>query len=207
VVSLSCHRSCRAEALPPPDALIRSKSTATGRPCLLSLGWTLLCVGAVAFGGLGATLALLQRELVDRHGWLRSSDVTEALAYTKPLPGSTVMQVVTFLGWRMGGWPGAIVATIAFLVPALGLMTVAAAAVLALPDAPWVRGALTGLQVAVVGVLAAALWHLARSEAGSGLLLIVLLAAFAAGLFVNAALVVAAAGAIGVAVDRVKRDA
>ena len=201
------NRSCRAEALPPPDALIRSKSTATGRPCLLSLGWTLLCVGAVAFGGLGATLALLQRELVDRHGWLRSSDVTEALAYTKPLPGSTVVQVVTFLGWRMGGWPGAIVATIAFLVPALGLMTVAAAAVLALPDAPWVRGALTGLQVAVVGVLAAALWHLARSEAGSSLLLIVVLTAFAAGLFVNAALVVAAAGAIGVAVDRVKRDA
>src|ERR1700730_7313792 len=198
------NRSCRAEALPPPDALIRSKSTATGRPCLLSLGWTLLCVGAVAFGGLGATLALLQRELVDRHGWLRSSDVTEALAYTKPLPGSTVVQVVTFLGWRMGRWPGAIAATIAFLLPALALMTVAAAAVLALPDAPWVRGALMGLQVAVVGLLAAALWHLARSEAGSSLLLIVVLTAFAAGLFVNAALVVAAAGAIGVAVDRVK---
>ena len=192
--------------MPPPDAVIHPSSEATRRPGLLSLGWALLCVGAVAFGGLGATLALFQRELVDRRVWLRSSDVTEALAYTKPLPGSTVVQVVTFLGWRMGGWPGAIVATIAFLVPALGLMTVAAA-VLALPDAPWVRGALTGLQVAVVGLLAAALWHLARSEAGSSLLLIVVLTAFAAGLFVNAALVVAAAGAIGVAVDRVKRDA
>jgi chromate transport protein ChrA len=107
----------------------------------------------------------------------------------------------------MGGWHGAIVATIAFLLPALVLMMVAAAAVLALPDAPWVRGAATGLQMAVVGLLGAALWHLARSEAGSGLLLIVLLTAFAAGLFVNAALVVAAAGAIGVVVDRVKRDA
>jgi chromate transport protein ChrA len=48
-------------------------------------------------------------------------------------------------------------------------MTIAATAVLALPDAPWLRGALTGLQVAVVGLLAAALWHLARSEAGSAL--------------------------------------
>ena len=182
-------------------------SELTGRPDLPSLGWAFLRIGAFAFGGLGATLALLQRELVDRRGWLRSSDVTEALAYTKPLPGSTVVQVVTFLGWRMGRGTGAIVATIAFLLPALALMTVAAAAVLSLPDAPWVRGALTGLQVAVVGVLAAALRHLARSEAGSGLLLVVLLTAFAAGLFVNAALVVAAAGATGVAVDRVKRDA
>lgn len=194
-------------ALQPRDAVIYPKSRATRRPGLLSLGWALLCIGAVAFGGLGATLALLRRELVERRGWLRPSDVTEALAYTKPLPGSTVVQVVTFLGWRLGSWPGAVVATVAFLLPALALMTVAAAAVLALPDAPWVRGALTGLQVAVVGLLAAALWHLARSEAGSALLLTVLLVAFAAGLFVNAALVVAAAGAIGVLIDRVKRDA
>jgi chromate transport protein ChrA len=106
-----------------------------------------------------------------------------------------------------GQLPGAIVATVAFLLPALALMTVAAAAVMALPDAPWVGGALTGLQVAVVGLLAAALWHLARSEAGSALLLTVLLAGFAAGLFVNAAVVVAAAGAIGVVIDRVRGNA
>ena len=193
--------------MPPPDAVIHPSSEATRRPGLLSLGRALLCVGAVAFGGLGATLALLRRELVERRGWLHPSDATEALAYTKPLPGSTVVQVVAFLGWRLGNWPGAIVATVAFLLPALALMTVAAAAVLALPDAPWVRGALMGLQVAVVGLLAAALWHLARSEAGSALLLAVLVVAFAAGLFINAALVVAAAGAIGVLIDRVKRDA
>jgi chromate transporter len=187
--------------------VLHPKSEPTDRPGLSSLGWSFLRIGAFAFGGLGTTLALLRCELVDRHGWLRSSDVTEGLAYTKPLPGSTVVQVVTFLGWRIGGRPRAIVATIAFLLPALVSMTVAAAAVLGLPDAPWVRGALTGLQVAVVGALSAALWHLAHSEAGSGLLLIVLLIAFVAGLFVNAALVVAAAGAIGVVVDRVKHDA
>jgi chromate transporter len=200
-------RSRRDKALPMPDAVIHPKSGAARRPGLLSLGWALLCIGAVAFGGLGATLALLRRELVERRGWLRPTDITEALAYTKPLPGSTVVQVVTFLGWRVGNWPGAVVATVAFLLPALALMTVAAAAVMALPDAPWVHGALTGLQVAVVGLLAAALWHLARSEAGSALLLTVLLAGFAAGLFVNAAVVVAAAGAIGVVIDRAKHDA
>jgi chromate transporter len=169
------------------------------------IGWVLLRTGAVAFGGLGATLALLQRNLVAGRAWLRASDITEALAYTKPLPGSTVVQVVTFLGWRLGGWPGAIVATGMFLLPALTIMTGAAAAVFALPDAPWVRGGLTGLQVAVVGLLAAALWRLARSEAGAGPLMIVLLTAFVAGLFTNAAIVVAMAGVIGVAVERIKR--
>jgi chromate transporter len=193
--------------VPPPDDAIYPESRATRLPGLLSLGWALVCIGAIAFGGLGVTLALLRRELVERRGWLRPSDITEGLAYTKPLPGSTVVQIVTFLGWRLGNWPGAIVATVAFVLPAFTLMTVAAVAVLALPDASWVGGALTGLQIAVVGLLAAALWHLARNEAGSPLLLTVLLIAFAAGVFVNAALVVAAAGATGVLIDRVKRDA
>src|SRR5207244_4017960 len=76
-----------------------------------SLAWALLRIGAVAFGGLGATLVLLNRDLVERRGWLQSSDVTEALAYTKPLPGSTIVQIVTFLGCRLAGSPGAILGT------------------------------------------------------------------------------------------------
>jgi chromate transporter len=116
--------------VPLPD-VPRAVAEPTERPHLPSLAWALLRIGAVAFGGLGATLALLNRDLVERRGWLRSSDVTEALAYTKPLPGSTVVQVVTFLGWRLGGWPGAIIATVMFLVPAFAIMTVAAAAVFA----------------------------------------------------------------------------
>jgi chromate transporter len=177
------------------------------RPDLLSLAWALLRIGAAAFGGLGATLALLNRDLVERREWLRSGDVSEALAYTKPLPGSTVVQVVTFLGWRLGSWPGAIVATAMFLLPAFAIMTIAAAAVFALPDAPVVSSALAGLQTAVLGILAAAMWRLARSEAGSVPVMIVLIAGFAIGLFVNAALVVGGAGLIGVAFNRVKHHA
>lgn len=193
--------------MPVPNAAPEPAVEPSKRPDILSIGWAFLRVGAAAFGGLGATLALLKRDLGERRGWLRAGDVSEALAYTKPLPGSTVVQVVTFLGWRLAGWPGAIVATVAFLVPAFAIMTVAAAAVLALPDAPVVRSALAGLQVAVIGLLAAAMWRLARSEAGSVPLAAALAAAFLAGLFVNAALIVALAGAIGIAIDRMKRHA
>lgn len=191
----------------PADAVPAPPAEPVTRPALPSLAWALLRIGAVAFGGLGATLALLQRELGDRLGWIRPSDVSEALAYTKPLPGSTVVQVVTFLGWRLGGWPGAIVATIMFLLPAAVIMTIAAAAVFALPDAAWVRGALAGLQMAVVGLLGAALWRLARSEAATLPLTVMLLAAFSVGFFINTAIIVGAAGAIGVVVDRTKNHA
>jgi chromate transporter len=128
--------------------------------------------------------------------------VSDALAFTKPLPGSTGVQIVAFLGWRLGGWPGAVVAALAFLGPAIVLMTLGAALTFALPDTPLVRGALTGLQVAVVGVLAAALVQLARSEAASPVLAAVLVLAFLAGFFVNAALIVVGAGVAGALYER-----
>src|SRR3954462_9752491 len=117
----------------------------------LALGWAFLRLGAMAFSGLGAALALMQHDLVTRRGWLEQRDLSDALSFTKPLPGSTVVQVVTFLGWRLRGWPGALIATVAFLLPATALMVLAAAGAAALPDVAWVRGGLTGLQVAVIG--------------------------------------------------------
>ena len=141
------------------------------KPALSAVGWELLRLGAFAFGGLGATLTLLQRGLIDKRRWLRQADISEALAFTKALPGSTGIQVVAYLGWRIRGWPGALVAATAFIAPATLLMIVVAAGSLTLPDTPWVQGALTGIQVGVVGLLAAAIcrWRwLCLRHAGAG---------------------------------------
>lgn len=167
-------------------------------PSLPVLGWDLLKLGALAFGGLGVTLTLLQRELVEKRGWLQQSDISEGLAFTRALPGSTGIQLVAYLGWRLRGWPGALVSAVAFIAPAMLLMILAAAFSLALPDQPIVNRALTGLQVGVVGLLAASMWRLARSEAKDTARMAVLLACAVCGFFVNAALVIAAAGAVGV---------
>ncbi len=166
-------------------------------PSLTAMGWELLRLGAVAFGGLGATLALLQRGLVDRRQWLQERDIGEALAITKALPGSTGIQVVAYLGWRLRGWPGALLAAAAFIAPAAVLMIVAAAGSLALPDQPWVKGALTGVQISVVGLLAAAMWRLARSEAKGPTLTAVLLASCVLGFFIHALIIVVGAGLVG----------
>lgn len=169
----------------------------SGPPGLAALAWAFLCLGASAFGGLGAALALFQRGLAERRGWVSQRDIAEALALTKPLPGSTGVQVAAFLGGRLRGWPGACLAALAFVAPAAVLMTAAAALAASLPDAPWARGALTGIQAAVAGLLASAMWRLARSEAGGRVLTLVLLAACALGFFLPAALVVIGAGAAG----------
>jgi chromate transporter len=166
-------------------------------PAMPVVAWELLRVGAFAFGGLGSTLALLQSGLIDRRGWLQQHDISEALAITKALPGSTGIQVVAYLGLRLHGWPGAIVAAAAFIAPATVLMILAAMAMLALPEQPWIRGALTGIQVGVVGLLISAMWRLARSEAKNAMLTAVLLTSCVLGFFVHAALIVVGAGLLG----------
>src|ERR1700752_4399819 len=88
----------------------------------LTLGGMFLYIGATAYGGLGTTLALIERELVTKRGMLTPAEVTEALTYTKLLPGSTGPQAVAYLGYKLGGWSGSALATAAFLFPSALLM-------------------------------------------------------------------------------------
>jgi chromate transporter len=177
------------------------------RPGLLPLGVELFRLGALAFGGLGVTLSLLQRQIVERDKWIQQSDISEALAFTKALPGSTGIQVVAYLGWKMRGWPGAIVASTAFISPAAVLMIAVAAGSLALPDTSWVRGALTGLIIGVIGLLLAAMWRLARGEAKNPILVVVILVAALLGFFTHAVVIVIGAGLIGALLNKEPDDA
>lgn len=173
---------------------------------LARLALTHLRIGALAFGGLGSTLALIQRELVERQGALAKEDVTEALTYTKLLPGSTVVQVVAYLGWRIGGWPASGVLTACFLLPSAALMLALGYGYSHVADLPAVAPLRRGVLAAVVGLLLLTLHRLAapvisslgaRSLALGAFLFVALLG-------VSAALAVVAAGALGVAAARVR---
>ncbi len=165
--------------------------------------WVFLKIGATAWGGLGAALAIVEQELVDGRGWLTRDDVSEALTYTKLLPGSTVVQVVSYLGYRLGGWPGSALATVAFVLPSAVAMLLLAplyAGATAPENLPVLAPAITGLTAAVVGILLATTWRLAKSNVSDPLSAALAVGAFVAGaLFdANAAILVIAAGLVGV---------
>jgi chromate transporter len=167
---------------------------------LLTFGHIFLRIGATAFGGLGATLALVERELVTKHQWLTAADVTEALTYTKLLPGSTGPQVVAYLGYKLGGWSGSAVATAAFVFPSALMMLVLAAAYVSVTTVPAMRPAINGLTAAVVGLLLATTYRLGKANIPDRITLGLALASIIAGavLGISAALIVVAAGLVGV---------
>src|SRR3989442_1457970 len=107
----------------------------------LRVGVIFLRIGALAFGGLGPTLALIERELVDRRRVITRDDIAAALTHTKVLPGSTVVQVVAYLGWRLRGWPGSATATIAFILPSALLMLALAYGYAEVAATPWLVAA------------------------------------------------------------------
>jgi chromate transporter len=166
----------------------------------LQLGWVFLHIGATAFGGLGTTLALIERELVTKRGMLTPAEVTEALTYTKLLPGSTGPQAIAYLGYRLGGWSGSALATAAFLLPSALLMVLLAAAYGVTTTLPAIGPAVNGLTAAVVGLLLATTYRLGQANIKQPLTWGIALMAFAAGAFVgiSAALIVVVAGLLGV---------
>lgn len=188
-----------AENPAPTETQIGVTSGSRALP-LLALGLIFLKIGATAFGGLGAALAIVERKLVDRRRVLSAEDLTEALTYTKLLPGSTVVQVVAYLGYRLGGWPGSALATAAFVLPSAVVMLALAAAYVAATALPTIEPTMNGLTAAVVGVLLATTYRLAKANVNEPLTAVLAVSAFLAGVVLdaNAALLVVVAGLIGV---------
>jgi len=167
---------------------------------LPTLGYIFLRIGAVAFGGLGASLALIERELVTKRQWLTAADMTEALTYTKLLPGSTGPQVVAYLGYKLGGWPGSAVAMAAFLFPAALMTLVLAVGYVTVTALPMLYPAMHGLMAAIVGLLLATTYRLGKANIPDRLTLGIALASVVAGvvLGVSAVVIVVTAGLLGV---------
>jgi chromate transporter len=174
---------------------------------LAQLCWEFIRIGVAAFGGLGVTLRLIERYLVKDRAFLTAQTVTESLTYTKFLPGSTGVQVVGYLGYRLGGWPGAALATIAFLLPAFMLMLVLAILyeeiTVLLADAA--TPALRGLTAAVAGILVATIYRLAKPAITTPTGAVVAVAACGLGIVLrtNPAWIVLVAGILGILMPQI----
>jgi len=109
-------------------------------------------IGVTGFGGPPAHIALLRRLVVERKGWMDAHAFEDANAACSLLPGPSSTQLAIFCAYRVGGWPGAIVGGLGFVVPAVAMVLVLS--LLFLSEAPpeWIRGAGAGAGAAVAAV-------------------------------------------------------
>jgi chromate transporter len=163
--------------------------------------WWLL--GWISFGGPAGQIAVMHTELVERRRWIDEATFLHALNYCMLLPGPEAMQLATYLGWRLHGVRGGLVAGALFVLPATALLAGLSWAYLAFGWLPVVAGISLGLSAAVLALLAQAVWRLGqRVLRGSfpKLLALLALAGLAAGL--GFPWILAAAAALGALAGR-----
>jgi chromate transporter len=129
---------------------------------LLTLSTIFLRIGSVTFGGGLVMVPLIESEIVDTHHWLTHQEFADAFALGQITPGP-VLITAPFVGYRVAGTLGALVATISIFLPAF-LMTIAAASSLRrFRDNEQVQSFLRGVAPAVVGLLVAAALSVGRA--------------------------------------------
>lgn len=145
---------------------------------LLTLAAIFLRMGSVTFGGGLVMVPLIESEVVNTHHWLTHQEFADATALGQITPGP-VLITATFVGYRVAGTLGALVATISIFLPAF-LMTIAAASSLRrFRNNEQVQAFLRGIAPAVVGLLVAAALSIGRAGIHSWVgLSIMLLAMF-----------------------------
>jgi chromate transporter len=126
---------------------------------LLALWWR---IGWLSFGGPAAQIALMHAEVIERRRWVDEPRFMAALGYCNALPGPEAMQLAIWLGWRSRGVAGGLAAGLLFLAPGVVVMLALAWAYMVFGRLPWVDAVIGGLSLAVIVLVAEALWRLGR---------------------------------------------
>ncbi len=122
-------------------------------------------LGATAFGGPAAHIAMMQDEVVSRRRWLTEERFLDLLGATNLIPGPNSTEMAIHIGWVRRRWSGLIVAGLAFILPAMLVTLVFAWAYVRFGSVPEVGWLLYGVKPVILGVVVQAIWGLAPKAA------------------------------------------
>ena len=143
-------------------AAVSAQAAMVASASLTTLFFVFLKIGSVLYGSGYVLLAFLRSDFVDRLGWLTDRQLLDAVAIGQFTPGP-VLTAATFVGYLLGGGPGAVLATLGIFLP--GFVFVAASGPL-LPRiraSRWTAAILDGVNVAALGLMAGVAWELGRA--------------------------------------------
>jgi chromate transporter len=123
-----------------------------------------LKLGATAFGGPAAHIALMRRETVERRKWLTEQAFVDLLGATQLIPGPNSTEMAIHIGYLRAGWPGLIAAGVCFIVPAMVLVSAMAWMYLKSGELPQIGWLLYGIKPVVLALIVHAVWGLGRGQ-------------------------------------------
>lgn len=156
-----------------------------------------LRLGATAFGGPAAHIAMMEDEVVRRRKWLSREEFLDLIGAVNLIPGPNSTELAIHIGHRRHGWPGLVGAGICFIVPAMLIVLAIAWAYVRFGTLPELQAILYGVKPAIIAVVAQALWRLGGSALKNrGLVAAALACALAVVFGVNELVVLVVAGGV-----------
>lgn len=127
-------------------------------PSIGGITATFLYLGVTAYGGL-AMVEPIRRRIVQEKGWLSQKEFLDGLALCQLVPGATVVQLATYVGFHLRKTKGALAAAAAFIFPAFLLMLVLSWLYCRYGELAWVKVVSKGLGAVVIALLVQTLWR------------------------------------------------
>nr|WP_239016630.1 chromate efflux transporter [Sphingorhabdus pulchriflava] len=118
-------------------------------------------IGLVSFGGPAGQIALMHEEVVDRRQWVSEDEYLQALNLCHLLPGPEAQQLAAWVGWRLHGTLGGLIAGLLFVIPGASVMLGLSALYVLSMQVGWLQGLFFGIKAAVLAIVVQALLRIA----------------------------------------------
>lgn len=167
---------------------------------LWALFWTFFRIGAFTIGGGYVMVPLIQRDVVDKNGWMSSEDFVDALAIVQAAPGPLAVNTAVYVGYVVRSYAGALASMAGCILPSILVILAVAQVFSQIGSIKIVEAAFSGIRPAVVVLILSAVINIGKPIIKSGPELALSAAAFALVAFakLSPAVAVFAAALIGV---------
>jgi len=181
-------------------------------PRSTSLLWDLFLtffqIGSFTFGGGYAMISLIEREVVQRKKWIQSEDIVDIFAIAESVPGAIAINSSTFIGYKIAGMRGAVLATLGVVLPSFLIITIIAAFFARFQDNPLAKAAFMGVRTAVTALILTAAYKIGKTAIRDriGVIIsvcVILLAVFTE---IKVVLLIAAGGLLGILICQLRPD-
>ncbi len=123
------------------------------RPTFTELTRVFARIGCLSFGGPAGQIALMHRTLVDDLRWVDEQDYLHALNFCHLLPGPEAQQLATYIGWKLHGLRGGLVAGMLFVIPGALVILCLSALYMAAANLSWFAAIFAGVKAAVLAII------------------------------------------------------
>jgi len=153
-------------------------------------------LGWISFGGTAAHIAILHDQLVEKKRWISNGMFLHALSHCMILPGPEAQQLAIYIGWKLHGKRGGIVAGTLFVLPSMFVLLALSVIYVRFGSLPWIAAMFNGLKPVVITLVVVALHRVARRSLRGPVQGSIAVVAFVAMFFFDVSLLVVMVGAV-----------